>query len=202
MGRWAAMDPIRAMQERAAGAAHRAVEAGVHDMQRRVKSPRFEAEERGEFRSFSGQPDPVHPRSALPAEQQHRNLSQSQFRAMHMTAQGIMDTYQGLSSDRDLLGEEPGPRRPETHQEFWERKAQENEASGIAHMIRNEGYDMRKPISLRAPGAQGHIETERPEILGGHHRLATMVKEQPNKMLPVRMFNSVQQAKDVLGRKY
>lgn len=203
MGRWAAMDPVRAMQERAAGVA----QAGVRDMQRRVRSPRFEAEERGEFRSFAstdhdeGQPDPVHPRSELPEPQRSRNLAAGQFRPLHMTAQGIMDTYQGLAGDRRMVGEGES-QRPETHHEFWERKAQEHEDSGIAHVIRREGYNMRYPISLRAPGVQGHIETERPEILGGHHRLAQMVEEQPNKMIPVRMFNSTQQAKSVLGRKY
>ena len=203
MGRWGAMDPVRAMQERAADAAHRAAQAGVRDMQRRVRSPRFEAEERGEFRSFEGQPEPVHPRSELPAEQAQHNLSQSQFRALHMTAQGIMDTHQGLAGDRNMVPDpELGRGRPETHSEFWGRKAEEHEDSGMAHVIRTQGYNNRYPISLRTPGTSGPIETERPEILGGHHRLAQMVKEAPNQLLSVRHFGSTQQAKDVLGRRY
>jgi len=193
MGRWGAMDPVRAMQERAADIAH--------DMQRRVKSPRWEAEQRGEFRSFPDQPEPVHPRSELPEPQRSRNLSQSQFHPLHMTAQGIMDTHQGLAGDRLMVGES-GAKRPETHEEFWSRKTQEHEDTGYAHVIRRQGYDMTRPISLRDPRKPGHIETERPEILGGHHRLAQMVVEQPNRLLPVRQFGSTQEAKERLGRKY
>jgi hypothetical protein len=195
MGRWGAMDPIRAMQERAADAAH--------DMQRRVNSPRFQAEQAGEFHSFPDQPEPVHPRSELPEPQRSRNLAQGQFRPLHMTAQGIMDTHQGLAGDRRMVPDvEQNRSRPETHEEFWSRKAQEHEDSGYAHTIRREGYDTRYPISLRDPRKPGHIETARPEILGGHHRLAQMVVEQPNRLLPVRQFGSTQEAKERLGRKY
>lgn len=193
MGRWAAVDPVRAMQERAANA--------VHDMQRRVNSPRYQAEQAGEFRSFPDQPEPVHPRSELPAEQAQHNLSQSQFRALYSTAQGIMDTHQGLAGDRLMVGEGEN-KRPETHEEFWSRKNQEHEDSGYAHTIRRQGYDTRYPITLRTPGVQGHIETARPEILGGHHRLTQMVRENPHELIPVRHFDTVQQAKETLGRKY
>lgn len=170
-------------------------------MQRRVRSPRFEAEERGEFRSFPGQPEPTHPRSPLPPDQAQHNLSQSQFQPMFMTSRGIMDTHQGLAGDRKMVKEE-GTSRPETHEEFWSRKAEEHEDSGMAHAIRRQGYDTKYPISLRAPGTSGPIETERPEILGGHHRLAQMVKEAPNQLLSVRHFGTTQQAKDALGRRY
>lgn len=185
MGRWAAAeghaaqnrmeDPIRA------------------EMMRRIQS------RDAALYSFDS-PEPVHPRSPLPREVSSEMVGR-QIQPVYRTAQGIMDEYQGLSGDRKWVPTGQGKKvRPETHQEFWDRKYSEIEGTTVARSLDRSG--VRNPISLRAPGARGQTPSERPEILGGHHRVAYMQRHQPNQLLPVRNFNTGQEAKDQLGNRY
>lgn len=89
---------------------------------------------------------------------------------MFMSANEITARYQPLDADR----EEDGWSGPETNDELWERKANEAWDEGLAQGIIEHG--VKKPVSLgQAVGSEG-----KPQIVGGHHRLAVMREESPD----------------------
>jgi hypothetical protein len=78
---------------------------------------------------------------------------------------------------------------PETDEALWERKAEEADDYGLANEIREEG--VQHPVSLgREMGSMG-----KPQIVGGHHRIAVMAEEAPDELMPVLHFQSFGQAR-------
>lgn len=125
------------------------------------------------------------------------------IRPVFSTAQGIMDAYQGLSGDRRVVQDDAmSPRRFQTHQEFWEDKAKEAEQRGLPQQLQ-EGWDLDKPVSVRDFGfSNPKGETAHPEILGGHHRLAAMMRLGPTRLIPVQYFPTIGIAKRRLGERH
>ena len=68
---------------------------------------------------------------------------------------------------------------PETDEELWQRKADEADDYGLRSEIEEEG--VQKPVSLGTNiGSQG-----KPQVVGGHHRIATMADLDPDELMPV-----------------
>lgn len=78
---------------------------------------------------------------------------------------------------------------PETDEQLWERKAEEADDYGLASEIREEG--VLKPVSL---GSQ-FGESGKPQIVGGHHRIAVMAEEAPDELMPVLHYDSFHEAR-------
>jgi hypothetical protein len=133
---------------------------------------------------------------------------------MFMSAKEILSQYQPLDADRLDLGsgqttKDPGSwelnptaRTPsqhtrrttggsklykrrgrskavETDEQLWERKSEEAWDRGLAQSIIDKG--VKKPVSLGTRIG----ESEKPQIVGGHHRIAVMAEEAPNELMPV-----------------
>lgn len=135
---------------------------------------------------------------------------------MFMSAREIRTDYQALDGDRDDRvahdwDASPEVHRPETDDELFGRKADEAwgdyDHSPNTHLSLGEHilrHGVENPVSLMDPaapkwdmGSQG-----KPQILGGHHRVAVMEQEKPTALMPVEHFTSVKEAKRSLGKKY
>ena len=81
---------------------------------------------------------------------------------------------------------------PETDEQMYHRKLGESNASGLTKSIKEQGVKM--PISL-ATETQGR--SGRPNVAGGHHRLAVMANLNPDQLLPVMPVSHVIEAKGV-----
>ena len=89
---------------------------------------------------------------------------------------------------RDIKVEVP----PETNQQLWDRKKSESDESGLTSRIKTEGVQM--PVML-ATETQGR--TGKPNIAGGHHRVAVMNNLNPDQLMPVMPVNHVLGAKSM-----
>jgi hypothetical protein len=77
----------------------------------------------------------------------------------------------------------------ESDEQLWERKAEEADDYGLANDIREEG--VQKPVSLgRQFGEMG-----KPQVVGGHHRIAVMGEEAPDELMPVLHYESFHHAR-------
>jgi len=141
---------------------------------------------------------------------------------MFMSAREIMKTYRPLEGDREVVW--PGergkrslywhPQKVETSADLYERKRQESlDRSGSAGTmslyddIADNGPE--NPVSLQLKGAvePGTMESgpsmdRRPQVLGGHHRLAVMAAERPDDLMPVEHFRDLWQARGWLQDRY
>ena len=148
---------------------------------------------------------------------------------MFMSAREIRSQYQALDGDRleygepEYVGTEDGYittrssnqslKKPYLHHvrviesddELFDRKYEE--ASGTEHFngdyltdhIKEHGIE--NPVSLQAdPWKTGSLG--KPEILGGHHRIAVMETERPDELMPVEHYNSVAEARWSKGIHY
>jgi len=78
--------------------------------------------------------------------------------------------------------------RVETADELWDRKREEAGDEGLYDSIMEHG--VRNPISLgQERGFEG-----KPQVVGGHHRLAVMATEAPHELMPVLHYTSFGQA--------
>lgn len=68
---------------------------------------------------------------------------------------------------------------PESDEQLWERKAEEADDYGLRGEIEEEG--VRKPVTL---GTQ-FGDSGKPQVVGGHHRIATMADIAPDELMPV-----------------
>lgn len=130
----------------------------------------------------------------------------TQFRQlpMFMSAHEIRSQYQGLDGDRDDVMDEFED-RPETDEELFQRKSHEAEWEGYdgspSLWDRLEKEGVKNPISLQADHTQkGSLG--RPEILGGHHRVAVMSHIKPHALMPVEHFENYEDAQRSLGDRY
>jgi hypothetical protein len=144
----------------------------------------------------------------------HNTRAGQQFRQlpMFMTAREIRSDYQALDGDRRESKIRYGKERDD---EVFSRKY--NEASeeprtwdryksrwlsggpSLTEQIQSEG--VRNPVSLQVDlnktGSRG-----KPEILGGHHRVAVMEAHKPDTLMPVEHFDNSWNAGVSLGKKY
>ena len=146
-----------------------------------------------------------------------------------MTAREIRSQYQALDGDRESSGNlgyvgtedgyptsrssNPSKEKPYIHYELhteddddlFDRKYEEAQTKKhlngdyLADHIAKHGIE--NPVSLRADpwetGSRG-----KPEILGGHHRIAVMETERPDELMPVEHYHSVAEARWAKGVHY
>lgn len=111
-----------------------------------------------------------------------------------MSAREIMEQYQPLNNDRrmdtDALRSGPGSRPFETDEDLMERKLNEAHEFDLPNSILDQG--VKKPIHLGTTPRMNlgdPSQPKKPEILEGHHRLATALAIDPDMMLRVRQFH-------------
>jgi hypothetical protein len=108
--------------------------------------------------------------------------------AMYKTPTEVMDEYDPLKGDK---------RAGETTRMTWERKAEEGR-KGFAGNSRMEAFSEESPDtlanSIKREGVQNPVTLQtkdlsifetRPQVFGGHHRVATASKIDPNMLIPV-----------------
>lgn len=123
---------------------------------------------------------------------------------MFMSAREIRDQYQALDGDRHHAVPDFGSGipldkgTPETDDELFDRKAEEADSRRapdgdyLYDSIAKHG--VLSPVLLRAPGG-GTGSLGKPEILGGHHRVAVMHDIRPDELMPVEHYESGKKAK-------
>lgn len=116
--------------------------------------------------------------------------------AMYKTPKEIITDYNPLRGD--IHG-------GETPKDTWERKAEEGR-KGLSGNSRNEAFSIDSPDtlenSIRREGVQNPVTLQpkdltfgyRPEVFGGHHRIATASKIDPNMLIPVEYADTFTQA--------
>ena len=139
----------------------------------------------------------------------------AQFRQlpMFMSAHEIRSQYQGLDDDRhDGTGED----FLETDEELFARKSDESreyphdgserysdggdpDMPSLYEHVSKHGVE--NPISLQADHSRKGL-LGKPEILGGHHRVAVMYEQRPRALMPVEHFENYVDAQRSLGDRY
>ena len=145
-----------------------------------------------------------------------------QFRQlpMFMSAREIRSQYQAIDGDRKLVyGDDGWYDHPETDDQLFSRKYIEAEqdddhSPGDRRTLRDAVVQdgVKNPISLQIPSEKKPSRFElpnpgtgshgKPQILGGHHRVAVMDQHRPNDLMPVMHFEDSLQARESLGHKY
>jgi hypothetical protein len=139
----------------------------------------------------------------------HSNRAGQQFRQlpMFMTAREITSQYQALDGDRRGNWETAGS--IEDDDRLFDRKYREAETdkwwgsdgtrTNLKDNILDEG--VKNPVSLQVnmqkTGSRG-----KPEILGGHHRVAVMNDHKPDTFMPVEHFKDSWDAGTSLRDRY
>ena len=120
---------------------------------------------------------------------------------MFMSAREIRSQYQALDGDRET--DSDGWR--ESDDDLFDRKYEESYATKhlngdyLADHIAEHGVE--NPVSLQAdPLNTGSFD--KPEILGGHHRIAVMETSRPDDLMPVEHYHSVGEARKSKGVHY
>ena len=123
---------------------------------------------------------------------------------MFMSAREIRSQYQALDGDRDLVYGADGEEHDENDDQLFERKYDEahdtedaDSGHTLADSVRWDG--VRNPISLQTGGFGVY---GKPQVLGGHHRLAVMEEHRPDDLMPVAHFENTVQARKSLGNRY
>ena len=75
---------------------------------------------------------------------------------------------------------------PETDDQLWQRKLAESTKSGLTQGIRERGVEMPVMLATETQGRMG-----KPNIAGGHHRVAVMNNLNPDQLMPVMPVNHV-----------
>ena len=125
-----------------------------------------------------------------------RAINPNQLR-MFMTADEITRMYQPLEGDRQgTYNEVPLSQggkamekwQPETDEQVWERKAEE---AGEEYLYGDiEEHGVKRPVHLGTQmGKSG-----KPQVVGGHHRIAVMKEVAPDELMPVLHHENFQQA--------
>jgi hypothetical protein len=128
---------------------------------------------------------------------------------MFMSAHEIRHQYQALDADREEHEyDDPTDNDYENDHELFNRKYDEaendydhepNEHRSLKDAVLKDG--VRNPISLQADAKKVGLDGK-PEILGGHHRVAVMYEHKPNNLMPVAHFNTTGEARRSLGKNY
>lgn len=93
----------------------------------------------------------------------------------------------------------------ESDDELYERKYNEAEDwmhnyASLKDSILSEG--VKNPVSLQDPANSHRGSLDKPEVLGGHHRIAVMDAHAPDEMIPVTHSYDILAAKREQGRRY
>lgn len=130
---------------------------------------------------------------------------------MLLSAREILKNYRAIDGDRNprIVSDEhenPTHLRLETDAEIMERKYSDSTApesmqsqihgAGLSDRLWHDKYEIKKPIPLQVAGDgykhkrvaeanRGAPGDPRPQILNGHHRVAVMMQEQPDRLMPV-----------------
>ena len=80
---------------------------------------------------------------------------------------------------------------------FFDAKRAEAEESGHAEAIRQGGGGIDKPIHLSTASVASdmRVHKDRPGLVGGMHRVAVMLHEDPDRLLPVVHHEDIAHAK-------
>ena len=124
-------------------------------------------------------------------------MSAREIESSHSPAWGDHEYVRDPENDRNTLGMVYPARRVETSGEVWDRKYRE--ASDPAGMWGSRRYPehgtlrnavvaegVKEPVTLGDPA---HYTGSEPEVRNGHHRIAIMLKERPDDMIPVQTGN-------------
>jgi hypothetical protein len=146
----------------------------------------------------------------------HATRAGQQFRQlpMFMSAREIRNQYQAIDGDRsDTHPLRPHPRPEnfdkwiENDDQLFNRKYEESWAPNRkVSSGRTLGDDILKhgvenPVSLQVD-LEKTGSAKKPEILGGHHRLAVMGVHKPDELMPVEHFKDSYEAGTSLGPRY
>ena len=134
---------------------------------------------------------------------------------MFLSAREIRSTYRALDADRhDVIDDweaDHETTRPETDDELFDRKYDDaidkdeigaetgpNSRSSLRDHLLEHG--VHNPVSLELPGQS--LSGLKPQILGGHHRVAVMSKHKPDALIPVEHHTDRNAAERHLGERY
>lgn len=81
---------------------------------------------------------------------------------------------------------------PETDEQVYDRKRGEADRTGLTKSIKQRGVEMPVMLSTETTGIYG-----KPNIAGGHHRVAVMANLNPDQLMPVMPVNNVLGAKSM-----
>lgn len=131
---------------------------------------------------------------------------------MFMTAKQITRSHQPLSGDRQFQWfQRPDSRRPhfngmardETDREVWDRKYEEaldDSWRGLQDLPHTG--QVTSPVTLQSVPPSLTKRDQKPEVLGGHHRIAVMRQAHPDKLMPVLWDHDIMTARNVSNRYY
>ena len=119
---------------------------------------------------------------------------------MFMSAREIRGGWQPLVGDVQSVQDHIGWRR-EKPDEVWDRKYQESENPRLVHdeptgvwsredrPLRDEILErgVEKPVHLQVPDG----DDTKPQVLGGHHRIAVMNEHKPDELMPVLFHDGI-----------
>ena len=146
------------------------------------------------------------------------------YQPMFMTGPEIKENFAPLEGDKKIINLPENEKankydigdREETDAELWDRKRKEAGQTGeqrfgeMAFALgRPQQYGIGRTTTLAgiaaAKGIPGHIAvqtasgTDKPQILGGHHRVALSVDQFKDHIFPVKYHNDLQEAQDDPG---
>jgi len=144
----------------------------------------------------------------------HDTRAGQQFRQlpMFMSAREIRDEFQALDGDReDVITDDD--EWTESDDELFDRKYEEANDWKLSHGTSWSDKDgLTLADSILKHGVENPISLQidrdrrgdhwKPEILGGHHRVAVMHKHRPDDLMPVEHFEHTTQAQRSLGERY
>lgn len=131
---------------------------------------------------------------------------------LFLSAREIRSNYQALDADRRKTYRDGGEGfwvqdTAESDNDVYTRKYTEssrnrwhstNDSRSLTEALVEDG--VKNPVSLQVPDARG--EEGKPQVLGGHHRIAVMERHKPDALMPVEHFQGQHEAAASLGRKY
>lgn len=105
---------------------------------------------------------------------------------MFMSAHEIRSQYRANDADREdnRYGE------LETDDELFDRKYEEADDSGLAHDVAKNGVSDPIPLTMEAHASRPGSEdfAGKPQMFGGHHRVAIMHRQRPHDLMPVEHY--------------
>ena len=139
-----------------------------------------------------------------------QNLAVGQL-PMFMTGREIQQHFRPLEGDREeIYNREKNDTRKETDTELWTRKLDESRNNSFNPRENKFGFTSARSLSesIKEHGVQNPVSLQlftKPgtsQVLGGHHRIAVMAAEHPNKLMPVEFYESWGHAKNDKGPNY
>jgi len=124
---------------------------------------------------------------------------------MFMSAHEILQSHHPLAGDRrsreDALDEQGGSESTQTpygwdeeqehesDQQLWDRKYEEAHSQGLAEHISEHGVQSAIQLGTTRQSHPDNPNIMKPEIVGGHHRVAVMAEEHKHNLMPVLFYS-------------